>query len=100
MNDELRLLAQPLHRYESKDPSLDGSLFGFAQTTTPMVILRLETRRVGESNRWHYAIARFSTQPITVSFGDKEVFSVERYNYDRDPKQPFFQLPRSAIPNE
>jgi hypothetical protein len=102
MNDELRLLAQPLHRYECKGtPScIDGSVFGLAQSTTPMVMILLEARKAGESNRWHYAIARFSTGEIAVRLGDKEVFSVPGYNDTRDPTKPFLPVPQIAIPME
>jgi hypothetical protein len=102
MNDELRLLAQPLHRYEAKGttPCIDATLFGLTQSTTPMVILQLEARKSGDSARWHYAIARFSTAEITVSLGDKEVFSVSKYTYTRDPKNPFLPVPQIEIPME
>ena len=100
--NDLRLLVQPLYRYEPKeDPRcIDGALFGFAQSTTPMTILQMEAHRINGAERWHYAIARFSSGAMTVRLGDKEVFSVDRYNFNRDPNRTFLALPRQPIPKE
>jgi hypothetical protein len=100
--EELRLLTQPLFRHEASDEArrLDGAMFGFAQSTTPMGILLLEARREGESHRFYYAFARFSTQAMTARLGDKEIYSVEKYNYKRDPRLTFLQLSRQPIPKE
>jgi hypothetical protein len=100
--DELRLLIQPLFRHEANDEAkrLDGAAFGFSQSTTPMCILLVEARRNGESYRYHYAFARFSTQTMTTKLGDKEVFAVERYDLSRDPKKAFLALPKQPIPKE
>jgi hypothetical protein len=100
--EELRLLTQPLFRHEANVEAkrLDGAMFGFAQSTTPMGLLLFEARREGESHRYYYAFARFSTQSMTAKLGDKEIYSVEKYNYRRDPKLTFLQLRGQPLPKE
>ena len=49
---ELRLLPQPLYRYEPNDgdsPMVDGAVFGYVWTigTDPEVLLVVEARRAG-----------------------------------------------------
>jgi hypothetical protein len=99
---ELRLLVQPVYRYEVMDDAklLDGAIFGFAQGTTPMTLLLLEARRNSEGHRWHYAFARISSGSSKANYNEKEVFSVERYDYKRDPKQPFLILSKQPVPRE
>ncbi|HEV3387080.1 MAG TPA: hypothetical protein VG097_19835 [Gemmata sp.] len=100
--DELRLLIQPLFRHEAdaEMKRLDGAVFAFSQSTAPMGFLLFEARRNGESHRYYYAFARLSTQAMTARYGDKEIYSVEKYDFKRDPKQTFLQLPRQSAPNE
>lgn len=99
---ELRLLAQPLFRYEANKETkcLDGAMFGFAQATTPMGLLLFEVRQSGESHRYHYAFSRITSGAMTAKYGDKEIYSVERYDFKRDPKQTFLQLQKQPIPKE
>jgi hypothetical protein len=99
---ELRLLIQPLLRYEASDEPkcLDGALFGFAQGTAPLGLLLLEARKNGESQHWYYAFARLASGAITTRYGEKEVFSVERYDFAQDPKQTFLMLNRQPVPQE
>jgi hypothetical protein len=100
--DELRLLNQPLFRHEANAEAkrLDGAMFGFAQSTAPMGFLLFEARRDGESYRYYYAFARLSTQSMTARLGDKEIYSVEKYDYKRDPTKTFLQLSTQPIPKE
>jgi hypothetical protein len=98
---ELRLLAQPLFRYETDEKErADGSVFGFVQSTAPVVLLILESRPTKDGQRWHYACASLVSGPVTAKYGDKEVFSLEK-NYARnDPKNPYLQLHRLPVPKE
>jgi hypothetical protein len=98
---ELRLLAQPVFRYEAEgDARADGAVFAFVQSTAPVALLMLESRRTGEGHRWHYALASLVSGPVTARWADKEVFSAEK-NYSRhDPKQPYLQLHRQPVPKE
>lgn len=75
--DELRLLPQPLLRYESKGKKVDGALFSFSIGTDPEVILLLEASLDGGSPAWHYAFARFHFLELRAWYQDREVWHVE-----------------------
>lgn len=75
---ELRLMTQPLLRYEPQaGPVQDGAIFAFAIGTDPEALLILESRKSGDSFRWEYALARFHFVTITARHEGKEVWKVE-----------------------
>jgi hypothetical protein len=75
---ELRLLPQPLLRYEPKDQNiLDGALFSFSLGTDPEAILVLEARVEDAHAAWQYAFARFHFVDLHASYNDQEVWHVE-----------------------
>ena len=70
--EELRLLPQPVYRYESEDPEVqDGGVFAFVQGTDPEVLLLLEAVRTEGGLVWIYGFVRgtrgFSRPGIAVS---------------------------------
>ena len=72
---QLRLLTQPLYRYEPKDRGvLDGAIFSLAVGTDPEALLLIEAREAKDAVRWEYAIARFHYVEIKASYKDREVF--------------------------
>lgn len=78
---ELRLLSQPLYRYESTDPEvLDGALFAFVTSagTDPEAILVIEARRPrgGGMAVWYRAVARFTDLNLAVRYKGTEVFMI------------------------
>lgn len=78
---ELRLLPQPLYRYQSSNPDvLDGGLFAYVCSvgTDPEVFLQLEAIKTDEGPRWHFAVARFSHLDLFVNYKDKEVWRAIR----------------------
>jgi len=78
---ELRLLPQPLYRFNSTDPNVvDGALFAFVCSigTDPEVFLQLEARDLGDGPRWHYTLARFSHMDLHVQYRGKEVWQALR----------------------
>ena len=91
---ELRLLPQPLYRYESTDPDvLDGAVFAFVTSagTDPEVILVIEARKPPGSDRppaWHYAIARFSDLRLWVRHKGREVFTAPPIPWDAPSRTP------------
>jgi hypothetical protein len=102
---EMRLLTQPLFRYETGDnPNcLDGAIFAFSITTAPPAILLFEARKTGAGHKWHYAFARMATGAVVAKCGEKEVFSVEKYNFSKDAnnaQKTFLLLPRQPVPKE
>jgi hypothetical protein len=75
---ELRLMTQPLVRYEpTAGPAQDGAIFAFAIGTDPEALLLLESRRSGDAFRWEFAFARFHFVTITAEHDGKPVWSVQ-----------------------
>ncbi len=94
---ELRLLPQPLYRYQSTDPDvLDGALFVFVTSagTDPEALLVIEARKppAGGDPLWRYAIGRFTDLNLSVRHKGKEVFTAPLFPYDasrQDPKHRY-----------
>jgi len=98
---ELRLLPQPLLRYEPDDGNqADGALFGYVQSTTPVGLLLLESRQAEGGSRWHYACASLVTGPMTARYEDQEIFTLERDAASTDRKQPFVLFRGQPVPTE
>ena len=92
---ELRLLSQPLYRYESTDPDvLDGAVFAFVTSagTDPEVIVVVECRKPSglpdQPPAWHHAVARFSDLRLTVRLKGKEIFKGDPIPYDLPEQDP------------
>jgi hypothetical protein len=74
---ELRLLPQPLFRYDRQgDAPVDGALFAFVTSagTDPELMLMIETRATDAGLRWQYAPLRFTLFDLTVERNGKEVW--------------------------
>lgn len=77
---ELRLVPQPLYRYQpTSGDVVDGALFSFAQETDPEVILLLEARRnkAGKLS-WYFGGARACAWELQLDYKKKRVWSVDR----------------------
>ena len=82
---DLRLLTQPVYRYELKpeqgrgEDLLDGGLFCFVEGTDPELWLLLEARRgkAPAAPAWHYAVARMNSITVEVQHQDKVVSRLE-----------------------
>lgn len=59
---ELRMLTEPIYRYETEEDIHDGAIFTMASTsgTDPEILVILEVRDTPKGPRWHFAAARFS----------------------------------------
>jgi hypothetical protein len=78
---ELRLLNQPLFRYEKpQDDVIDGALFAFVTSagTDPEVIVALEARKSADGPAWFYRAIRFSDSDLHVQLHGKEVWNSVR----------------------
>ena len=78
---ELRLLPQPLYRYQSTNPAVvDGALFAFVCSigTDPEVFLQLEAIKTAHGTEWHYAVSRFSHMNLFVNHKEREVWQAIR----------------------
>lgn len=75
---ELRLLPQPLIRYEPKNsPVIDGALFAFAEGTDPQVLLLVEARPGADQQRWEYGFVRSHFVELRGFHHGKEVWHVD-----------------------
>jgi len=78
---ELRLLPQPLYRFQSTNPDvIDGGLFAFVCSvgTDPEVFLQLEAVETSDGPRWHAVLGRFSHMNLFVRFRDQELWRALR----------------------
>lgn len=76
---ELRLLAQPVYRYEIEKDSAnlsDGALFAFVQGTDPELWLMLEARpsAAKATDVWQYALARMNSVTFDVQHNGRDVW--------------------------
>lgn len=94
---ELRLLTQPLYRYEVQGrPDLtDGALFAFVQTTDPEVLLVIEDRPRGAGGppAWHYGFARMSMVDLRAEHKGRGVWRAAWDNQVESPDKPYVTLP-------
>lgn len=89
---ELRLLTQPLFRYDSTDPKIiDGAMFAFVTSagTDPEVIVLLEAERSADGPAWSYAACRFSDLDLHLEYKKSEVWlsiRTEENVWEHDPQ--------------
>lgn len=97
---ELRLLTQPIYRFEDKSRAVvEGGLFSFSEATDPEMLLLLEARRVTDSkeHQWRFTLARMTSRVLRVRLSDKEVWSVPGYwKGPRSPNDPYVEAPEGA----
>jgi len=80
----MRLLAQPLYRYETEGEDVDGALFTFVLGTDPECLLLLESDPPKKS--WKMAAARFTHLSFQVKRKEKLLFQYTRgTESERDP---------------
>ena len=96
-SDELRMLPQPIYRYESESKDRteskdvpDGAVFAFLNEFDPEVFLIIDERSTPDGMRWHYAFARFCRMPISARHKDVEVWTCELNKAMTDPKSPHY----------
>jgi hypothetical protein len=78
VEQELRLLTQPLHRNErTTGDVLDGALFTFVTGTDPELMLVIEARPTaeGEKPSWHYAAGRFTDLTLKLRHTEVELWT-------------------------
>jgi hypothetical protein len=97
----LRLLTQPIYRYESPEQALiDGAIFAFVLGTDPEVLLLCEARQIEGRARWQYALARLNNDELFALQGDREVWRIERARYLGREREAYMWLgiPESPKP--
>jgi hypothetical protein len=95
----LRLLTQPLYRYEPAEGDvLDGALYAFVEGTDPEVLLLIEARKTGERHEWQYALARLNSVHLEAKYQDTSVWDqplIEYREYTRrDHPYSVFNIPQ------
>ena len=71
---ELRLLPQPILRYNEPESGLiDGALFFMAYGRNPEIVIAIEANREGTSTSWNYAFARIARAKLHVTLDDHTV---------------------------
>lgn len=92
----LRLLTQPIYRYEEpKGELLDGALFAFVQGTDPEVLLLVEARHdAGGHASWQYALARLNGITLRAFYDDRKVWEAPELSWEviHDRSQPYFTV--------
>jgi hypothetical protein len=101
--EELRLLPQPVYRYDEcdQDELLDGALFAFVQGTDPEALLLIEAvpNDSGEEKyEWQFALARRTSGSLEVRYADQVVWKAEKDPEWRDPSLTYFQLSHPLPP--
>jgi hypothetical protein len=105
---ELRLLSQPLYRYESTDPEVpDGAIFAFVTSagTDPEAILVIEARQPpgGGLPVWYRGLARFTDLDLSVRYKGQEVYSapiIRGSVLQMYPKQQYWLSADRTIPED
>jgi hypothetical protein len=73
---ELRLLPQPIYRYDELPPDvIEGAVFSFALGTDPECLLIVEARVINEKPQWHYAFGSQTSYRVEASLDGKSVWS-------------------------
>ncbi len=92
--EELRLLQQPVYRYECDERELlDGALFAYVQGTDPEALLMIEAVPTeSEENEWVFAFARRTSGWLEAQHGDRVVWKAEKNPEWRDRTSIYFQL--------
>ena len=83
---ELRLLSQPIFRYESEP---DGALFAFVLTTDPEALLIIDDRPGAAGHAWHYAFARMSNHSLVAKHRDRVVWGAPADMDETNPSKPY-----------
>jgi hypothetical protein len=98
----LRLMPQPVYRYEEADEKVDGAMFVFAQGTNPEAVLLVEAFGVGKKG-WRYGFAPTTTYELTAHLGGDEgpvVWSKPRYQVFGGQTGPYLADFYSPSPND
>lgn len=98
--EELRLLPQPLYRYDSQRADvLDGAVFAFTQGTDPESLLLLEAYTVGGAYEWQFAFVRNTSGELEGRYHDSVVWHADRFPVSNNPKDIHFSLYRPLAPS-
>jgi hypothetical protein len=90
---EMRLLTQPVYRYEKPEGDLiDGAMFAFALGTDPEVFLLLEARQPKTgAPEWRFGAARMNSITLRINHRGREVWTAPALSMAqvRDHTEPY-----------
>jgi hypothetical protein len=93
VDSEMRLLAQPLYRYEdTKGELIDGGLFTFVQGTDPEIFLLIEARRTRQgAPEWQFGATRMHAINLRLYHRGREIWNVPEIPYEQmlDTREPY-----------
>jgi len=72
---ELRMLPQPLARFDKPDVDRDGALFMWMDDWDPELVMLIETRKTRDGPQWYASFGRFTNLPVTAKHKGREVWS-------------------------
>jgi hypothetical protein len=77
--NELRLLPQPLYRYDDPTKEKDGAIFAYVWTvgTDPELLIHIQTRSESGQLKWFYQPIRFTWRQLELSYEGTEVWKSE-----------------------
>jgi hypothetical protein len=91
---KLRLLTQPLYRYQDKAAGIvDGALFAFVEGNDPEALLLLEAAAAeGKDCAWRYTLARMTFYGVSVKLADREVIDFEPLRTVTENSAPYHEI--------
>jgi hypothetical protein len=72
---ELRLLTQPVLRFDDNSVERDGSLFMWFEDWDPELMAVIETKSTSQGPRWHVGFARFTNLPVSARYRGENLWS-------------------------
>ena len=76
---ELRLLPQPLYRYDDPTAESDGAIFAYVWTvgTDPELLIHIQIRKQDGQLKWCYQPVRFTWRKLELSYEETNVWNAE-----------------------
>ncbi len=88
---ELRLLPQPIYRYDDEDHDIvDGALFCYAKGTNPEILLLLQAVKAESRTEWKFAFCRMTERECEVKFEGRIVWIVGKAPIPQAPDETYF----------
>jgi hypothetical protein len=101
---DMRLLAQPIYRYENtKGDLIDGGLFVFVLGTDPEAFLLIEAHRSSSgSPEWRFGATRMNSINLRINHRDREVWNVPVIPWSQvwDSGEPYTVFRYELAPGE
>ncbi len=101
---ELRLLPQPLYRYQASTQEQDGAIFAFVWTdgTDPELLLHIYISGSKERPVWNWQPIRFTWRALELQHQEKQVWTSAEFTSQNAPRQtgPYITTMTERLPPE